>query len=67
MGIYIRIPKVPYVLVWSKFSKQNAPINEVPTSAETPLGWDEMQVWVRSVCFYVFLAMLAGRGSKEGG
>ena len=67
VGIYIRTQKVPYVWVWISFSKQNAPINEVPIVRGPPLGWDKMQVWIESVCFYVFLAMLAGRGSREGG
>ena len=30
-------------------------------------GWDKMQVEAQSVCFYVFLAMLAGRGSMGEG
>ena len=67
VGIYIRIQKVPYVWVWSQISKQNAPINEVPIVRGPPLRWDKMQVWIESLCFYVFFAMLAGRGSKEGG
>ena len=49
------------------FSKQNALINEVPTRSGTPLEWDKTQVWVKSACFYLFFAMLAGRVSKEGG
>ena len=67
LGIFTRITNLPCVLVWSKFSKQNALINEVPTSSGTPLEWDKMQVLVGNACFSVFLAMLVGSGSKEGG
>ena len=67
LGIFIRIANLPCVLVWSSISKQNAPINEVPPVRRPYPEWDKMQVLVGNACFYVFLARLAGRGSKEGG
>ena len=67
LGIFTRIANLPCVLVRISISKQNAPINEVPPSSGTPLRWDKMQVLLGNACFCVFFAMLAGRGSKEGG
>ena len=67
LGIFTRIAHLPCVFVWSSISKQNAPINEVPPAQGPYPGWDKMQVWVGNACFPVFLAMLAGRVSKEGG
>ena len=65
--IFTRIANLPCVLVWSSISKQNAPINEVPPVQGPYPEWDKMQVLLGNACFYVFLARLAGRGSKEGG
>ena len=65
--IFTRTANFPCVLIWIQFSKQNALLNEVPPVSRTPLGWDKMQVLVGNACFCVFFAMLAGRGSKEGG
>ena len=67
LGIFTRIANLPCVLVRISISKQNAPINEVSPVRRPYPEWDKMQVLVGNACFSVFLAMLAGRVSKEGG
>ena len=59
--IFTRTANSPCVLIWNQFSKQNAPINEVPPSSRTPSGLGQNASLTRK---YAFLRVFNNVGWK---